>query len=188
MSQTDALTSVFEREPVSPQGILDSLSNGQCEVLNLLLAGYETNKEIASRLNIAPSTVAQRIGLAAVKLRTTGRGQTKREYERLRKACAFPAYPSQHIPISAENSQQPLWEWPAASTLTLRDAMPLDRNAPWASKAAAPVILEAFVDKLNAASALTVIVGQAVLLGLLAIVVLAILGTFFEFDILRFAT
>ena len=176
----------IERDSGSAQGILDSLSAGQCEVLDLLLAGYETNKEIAHELGIAPSTVAQRIVGAANKLRTNGRGATKREYGRLRQACAFPVYPPQHIPISEDNPQQPLWDWSAPSALNLHDAMRIDRFAPWADRVERPTGLEALIEKLNAASATTIIMGQAVLLIILAIAVLATMGIFFEFDFLRF--
>ena len=176
----------IERDSSSVQGVLASLSAGQCEVLDLLLAGYETNKEIAHELGIAPSTVAQRIVGAANKLRTNGRGATKREYGRLRQACAFPVYPPQHIPISEDIPQQPLWDWSAPSALNLHDAMRIDRFAPWADRVERPTGLEALIEKLNAASATTIIMGQAVLLIILAIAVLATMGIFFEFDFLRF--
>lgn len=170
------------------EGVLDSLSSGQCEVLDLLLAGYETNKQIAAELRIAPSTVAQRVGGAAHKLRTNGRSATKREYERLRRAYAFPVYPSQHIPISTNQPQQPDRDWSASSTLNLHDAVPFDRIAPWAGRVERPTSLEACIDKLNAASRSTIIVVQAVFVIILAIAVLAALGIFREFDFLRFVT
>ena len=187
MSLTSTMANeTIERDSICAQGILDSLSVGQCEVLDLLLAGYETNKEIAHELGIAPSTVAQRVVGAANKLRTNGRGATKREYGRLRQACAFPVYSPQHLPISQDNPQQRLWDWSAPSALNLNDAMRIDRFAPWADRVERPTGLEALIENLNAASATTIIVGQAVLLIILAIAVLATMGIFFEFDFLRF--
>ena len=177
-----------DRNHSGTERILDTLSAGQCAVLDLLLAGYETNKQIAQKLGIAPSTVAQRLALASNKLRTSGRSATKREYERLRRACAFPVYSPQHIPISAVPPQQPPRDWGATPTLQLNDAMPFNRIAPWANRVERPNGLEAFIDKLNAAPAVTIILAQAVLLSLLAIAVLAVLGVFFEFDFLRFVT
>ena len=184
-----ASSDFFHDRPQSgDERILDSLSAGQCEVLDLLLAGYETNKQIAQMLKIAPSTVAQRLALASNKLRTSGRSATKREYERLRKACAFPVYSPQHIPISAVPPQQPPRDWGATPTLQLNDAMPFNRIAPWANRVERPTSLEAFVEKLNAVPAVTIIVAQAVLLTILAVAVLAAMGTFSEYDFLRFVT
>lgn len=189
MTLTDAFAdAAMESDSTDAQGILNSLSEGQCEVLDCLLGGYETNKEVALKLNISPSTVAQRIGLAAIKLRTRGRSATKREYERLRRVCAFSVYSSQHIPISAGQPQQPPRAWSEPSPLTLHDAVRFERHAPWADRVENPTILEAFVEKLNATSASTIIVGQAVLISILAVVMLAILGMFYEFDFLRFVT
>ena len=168
-------------------GALESLTPKQCEVLDLLLAGFETNKQIGQKLGISPSTVKQRLDGAANKLRTSGRSATKREYERLRKACAFSVCPSQYIPISPVPPQQPSRDWGASSTLQLDDAMPFERIAPWAS-VARPTGLEAFVEKLNGLPAVTIIVAQAVLLMILAVAVLAAMGTFLEYDILRFVT
>lgn len=178
----------IKRDVPNAKLILETLTEGQCEVLDLLLAGYETNKEIAFKLDISPSTVAQRIGLAGVKLRTKGRGQTKREYERLRRECAFPVYQSQHIPICEVDRQHPPQVRKAPASLLLSDAVSINRIAPWADRFAAPTGLEAFVEKLNALSVSTIIVCQAVLLTILAITMLAILGIFFEFDFLRFVT
>lgn len=184
-----ASSDVFDdRNRSGASRILNSLSAGQCEVLDLLLAGYETNKQIAQKLEIAPSTVAQRLSLASNKLRTSGRSATKREYEQLRRACAFPVYSPQHIPISAVPPQQPPRDWGAAPTLQLNDAMPFNRIAPWANVVERSTGLEAFIDKLNAAPAFTIILAQAVLISLLAISVLAVLGVFFELDFLRFVT
>ena len=51
-----------------------------------------------------------------------------------------------------------------------------------------PTGLEAFVEKLNAVPAATIIVAQAVMLTILAVTVLTAMGTFSEYDFLRFVT
>ena len=66
--------------------------------------------------------------------------------------------------------------------------MPFNRIAPWANRVERPTSLEAFVEKLNAVPAVTIIVAQAVLLTILAVAVLAAMGTFSEYDFLRFVT
>ena len=95
--------------------------------------------------------------------------------------------PPEYIPISPLTPQQPPRDWGASPTLQLDDAMRFDRIAPWAS-VERPAGLEAFVDKLNGKSATSVIMIQAVLLTILSVAVLAAMGTFLEFDLLRFVT
>ena len=165
----------------------DSLTSKHHEVLELLVESYETNKQIAQRLGISPSTVKQRLDYAARKLGTTGRYATKIQYERLRQACVPMVCPPEHIPISPLTPQQPPRDWGASPTLQLDDAIPFDRIAPWASVERSTG-LEAFVDKLNGKSATSVIMIQAVLLMFLSVAVLAAMGTFLEFDLLRFVT
>lgn len=189
MIQSSAsINGVKERVGADAARALDLLTVRHREVLDLLLAGYDTNKQIALELRISPSTVRQRLDGAAAKLRTSGRGATRREYERLLNACAFPVYPPEHIPNSPLPPQHPARDWGASPTLQLNEAMPYDRLAPWASGVGQPTGLEAFVEKLNAVPAATIIVAQAVLLTILAVAVLAAMGTFSEYDFLRFVT
>lgn len=177
----------MSRSARSGDTAFDSLTPKHREVLDLLVETFETNKEIAQKLGIAPSTVKQRLDSAARKLRTSGRYATKQEYERLRRACVPMVCPPEHIPISPLPPQQPPRDWGASPTLQLNDAMPFDRVAPWAS-VERPTGLEAFVDKLNSKSATSLIMMQAVLLMVLAVAVLAAMGTFMQFDLLRFVT
>ena len=177
----------MSRSARSGDTAFDSLTPKHREVLDLLVETFETNKEIAQKLGIAPSTVKQRLDSAARKLRTSGRYATKQEYERLRRACVPMVCPPEHIPISPLPPQQPPRDWGASPTLQLNDAMPFDRVAPWAS-VERPTGLEAFVDKLNSKSATSLIMMQAVLLIVLAVAVLAAMGTFMQFDLLRFVT
>lgn len=177
----------MSRSARSGDTAFDSLTPKHREVLDLLVETFETNKEIAQKLGIAPSTVKQRLDSAARKLRTSGRYATKQEYERLRRACVPMVCPPEHIPISPLPPQQPPRDWGASRTLQLNDAMPFDRVAPWAS-VERPTGLEAFVDKLNSKSATSLIMMQAVLLMVLAVAVLAAMGTFMQFDLLRFVT
>lgn len=165
----------------------DSLTSKHRDVLDLLVESFETNKEIAQRLGIAPSTVKQRLDAAARKLGTKGRYATKLEYERRYRAYVPMVCPPEHIPISPLPPQQPPRDWGASPTLQLNDAMPFDRFAPWAS-IERPTGPEAFVEKLNALPKLTIIVTQAVLLTILLVVVLTAMGTFLQFDLLRFVT
>ena len=170
-----------------PATTLDLLTVRHRAVLDLLLAGFETHKEIGLELGISPSTVRQRLDGAAAKLRTRGRGATKREYDRLLRSCAFSVCQSEHIPTSPIPPQQQTRDWGASPTLQLNDSIPFDRIAPWAS-VEQPTGLEAFVEKLNAVPAATIIVAQAVMLTILAVTVLTAMGTFSEYDFLRFVT
>ena len=188
IQQVDLVDGVQERRNGGPVTALDSLTPRQCAVLDLLLAGFETNKQIAQEIGISPSTVKQRLDGAANKLRTVGRSATKREYERLRKECAFLACPSQHIPNMPFPPSQPIWDWEASPTFQLSDATPFDRVAPWAERVERSTGLEAFVEKLNGKSAITVIVFQAVGLVAVAVLVLTMMGTFYNFDFMRFVT
>lgn len=189
MIQTDdSIECENQRGGASPATALDSLTFRHREVLDLLLAGFETNKQIGIELRLAPSTVRQRLDGAAAKLGTRGRSATKREYERLLKACAFSVCQSEHIPNSPIPPQQPARDWGASPTLQFNEAMPYDRVAPWANGVGQPTGLEAFVEKLTALPTATIIVAQAVLLTILAVTVLATMGTFYEYDLLRFVT
>ena len=166
---------------------LDSLAEGQRQVLDLFVAGFGTFKEIALELEIAPSTAKQRFNAAAAKLHTVGRGATIREYQRLLRACVFSVCPPEHIAISPDYPHQPPRDWGATPTLRANDAMPLG-IAPWANGVERTSGLEAFVEKLNGRSTASIIVVQAIALTILAILVVTMMGTFWEFDILRFVT
>ena len=177
----------ISRSVVDGNGALDSLSPGQRDVLEVLTNRFETNKEIAQKLGIAPSTVKQRLDAAARKLGTRGRYATKLEYERVRGAYVPMVYPPEHLPILPLPPQQPPRDWGASPTLHLDDAMPFDRIAPWAS-VEQPTGLEAFVEKLNALPKVTILVTQAVLLSILSVGGLTAMGTFQQFVLLRFVT
>lgn len=73
-------------DPMSAQNVLDSITDRQRAVLNLVLE-HRTSKEIARELEIAPNTVDQRLNAVRNKLNARDRAETARIYAYLQNIC-----------------------------------------------------------------------------------------------------
>ena len=89
--------------------MLDQLTPKQAEVLEFLILQH-TTKEIARELNLAPSTVDQRIASVREKWGTADRRDTARQYTELQAICGKTTYGSKGVdPASTlEEEENPL--------------------------------------------------------------------------------
>ena len=113
------------RVVIEPQELLDSLTDKQVAVLDLLCE-HRSSKQIARALGIAPNTVDQRINSVRAKFGTDDRATTIREYQRLRRLCGKSSYGSMVVDEMPLTSLAGLRDEALSPVFTLHDAATFD--------------------------------------------------------------
>ena len=125
---------------LDPQEVIESLTEKQTEVLELLVQ-HNTTKQIARQLGISPSTVDQRILAVRDKWGTIDRNETARYYAHFLEMCGKSPCGFSQVELASRGEHEPHRELPRSPIFEVAD---VHASGPWFETETRGWVLEAF--------------------------------------------